>query len=55
MPTDKQIRDTRREKAGKMMADAICEFLHMMYNQSTARAVLRSIVAHLQKRLSEFE
>ncbi len=46
---------TRREKAGKMMADALLEFLHMMYNKQTAKAVLQSIITHLQKQLAEFE
>ncbi len=45
----------RKEKAGVMMADALIEFIHMMYNKSTARGVLNFLIMRLQERYSEFK
>lgn len=49
------VQATRREKAGKQMADALIEWTHMMYQKSTARGVLQALVEHLQVRRKEFE
>lgn len=45
---------TRREKAGIQMADALIEFIHMMYNVNTAQGVLSALINRLQKRYLEF-
>ncbi len=45
---------TRRKKAAKIMADALIEWLHMMYQLDTARGVLLSLIEELTNRLSEF-
>ena len=46
---------TRREKAGIQMADALIEFIHMMYQKDTAKSVLESLIKRLQERCCEFE
>jgi len=46
---------TRRQKAGERMADALIEFIHMMYQKQTARGVLAALIKRLQERVSEFK
>lgn len=46
---------TRREKAGCQMADALIEWIHMMYNRPTARGVLKALINRLEKRKDEFK
>ena len=45
---------TRRQKAGIQMADALIEFIHMMYQKETATGVLTSLIERLQERKKEF-
>ncbi len=45
---------TRRQKAGIQMADALIEFIHMMYQKGTANGVLTSLIERLQERKKEF-
>ena len=45
----------RGSRAGKRMADAIMEFLHMMYNKQTAYRVLMALMDRLTERTGEFE
>jgi len=46
---------TRAAKTGIAMADAIIDFVHLMYQRNTARNLLDSLICHLQKRAMEFE
>ena len=46
---------TRRQKAGIQMADALLEFIHMMYQKGTARGVLAALIKRLTERMGEFE
>ena len=45
---------TRRENAGIQMADALIEFIHMMYQKGTANGVLTSLIKRLEERKKEF-
>jgi hypothetical protein len=49
-----RIKRLRAENAGKTMADAIIEFIHLMYQRTTARRVLKGLIIQLQNRYSEF-
>lgn len=46
---------TRREKAGRQMADALIEWIHMMYQKETARGVLTALIKRLEERRGEFK
>ena len=46
---------TRREKVGRAMADALIDWLHMMYQKQTATAILRHLITRLTERRKEFE
>jgi len=49
-------KDTMRARtAGTGMADAIIEFVHLMYQKGTANRVLSALIAQLEKRKEEFE
>ncbi len=55
-PTQEEIMNsTRRQRAGIKMADAIIEFLHMMYQKKTAKGVLQTIIFRLQSREIDFK
>lgn len=41
--------------AGEQMADAIIEFIHLMYQKRTARWVLEGLVRRIDRRKREFE
>lgn len=45
---------TRREKAGIQMADALVEFIHMMYQKNTAKGVILALIKKLEERKYEF-
>jgi len=44
----------KAKNAGVKMADAIISFVHLMYQKETARRVLSSLIAELEKRRCEF-
>lgn len=46
---------TRAGKAGKKLADAILEMVHLMYQKNTARNFLRGLIRRLSSRLREFD
>ncbi len=46
---------TRKENAGIQMADALIEFIHMMYNKQTAKGVLLALINRLTTRYLEFD
>ena len=46
---------TRKENAGIKMADALIEFIHMMYNKQTAKGVLSALIDRLKSRYLEFD
>jgi hypothetical protein len=46
---------TRKEAAGIQMADALIEFIHMMYQKNTAQGVLSALIKRLKERQKEFE
>lgn len=46
---------SRGKKAGISMADSCMEWIHLMYNKSTAKRVLVALIERLQERLSEFD
>ena len=46
---------TRGEKAGVKMADALVEWVHMMYQKATARRVLCALIERLSRRMGEFD
>lgn len=46
---------TRRQKTGIQMADALIEFIHMMYNKNTAIGVLNALIIRLEIRRIEFQ
>ncbi len=46
---------TRGSKAGQKMADALIEFLHLMYQKQTAKRVLFMLIDRLKERKGEFE
>uniref|UniRef100_A0A6M3IUP0 Uncharacterized protein n=1 Tax=viral metagenome TaxID=1070528 RepID=A0A6M3IUP0_9ZZZZ len=54
MGDPKVKRETRRDKAGRQMADALIEFIHMMYQKDTAKGVLLALINRLCSRSSEF-
>lgn len=54
MVTELKPCKTRKEKAGKKMAEALLEWAHMMYNYRTARGVIQSLIFYLQEGLKEF-
>ena len=45
---------TRKEKAGKLMADALIEWANMMYNHKTSQDTIKFVIARLKERLPEF-
>ena len=45
----------RANDAGVKMADAIIEFVHLMYQKETAKRVLSALISRLQNRLCEFD
>ena len=45
----------RQIAAGKGMADALIEFIHMMHNKATARGVLNALINRLKERMGEFK
>ena len=45
---------TRGQKAGRKMAQANLEWLHLMYNQQTAKRVLAALIKRLQQGQKEF-
>ena len=47
-------KETRAENAGIKMAEAIVEFVHMMYNKSTAKRVLSAVIKKLKEGIKEF-
>lgn len=46
---------TRGEKAGKEMADALLEWLHLMYQKDTQIRVLQAMIDRLEERKSEMQ
>jgi len=48
------MKGRRAEEAGTRMADAIVEFIHLMYQKSTATRVILSLIGRLQERTKEF-
>jgi len=46
---------TRGELAGREMADALVEFIHLMYQKQTAHRVMAGLIDRLSCRLKEFE
>ena len=46
---------TRGSKAGQKMADALIEFIHLMYQKQTAKRVLSVLIDRLKDRKGEFE
>lgn len=38
-----------------MMAEALCEWAHMMYNVETAAGVLKFVISYLQEAVEKFE
>lgn len=46
---------TRRQSAGVKMADALIEFIHLMYQKQTARGVLQSLILRLKNKERDFE
>lgn len=45
----------RGKEAGIKMADALVEFIHMMYNKNTSLRVLRALINRLEERVVEFQ
>ena len=45
----------KSEKAGYDMANAIVQFIHLMYQKKTATRVIEAVIVQLQKRKSEFK
>jgi len=43
------------KKRGVKMADALIEWLHMMYNKATALRVLNALIGRLNDRKKDFE
>ena len=48
-------KETRRVLAGKRMADALIEWIHMMYQKQTACGVLKALIERLRERQGEFK
>ncbi len=46
---------TRGSKVGQKMADALIEFLHLMYQKQTAKRVLSALIDRLKNKKREFE
>jgi len=46
---------TRGFKAGQKMADALIEFLHLMYQKQTAQRILSALINRLKDKKEEFE
>ncbi len=46
---------SRGQSAGRAMADALVEFIHLMYQKKTAKRVLTHMIAWLQFRAKEFD
>lgn len=44
----------RKKEAGILMADALIEWCHMMYNHNTAKGVIETVVKRLQERVIEY-
>jgi len=44
----------RAEEAGKNMANSLIEFIHLMYQKTTAKRVLGALIKQLQARFSDF-
>lgn len=47
--------ETRSYKAGQLMANAIIEFIHLMYQKNTASKVLLGLLNTFEMRKKEFE
>jgi len=45
----------RGKKTGIMMADALIEWLHIMYNKVTAYRILNALIERLNDRKKDFE
>ena len=46
---------TRGSKAGQKMADALIEFIHLMYQKQTAERVLSTLINRLKDKKGEFK
>ncbi len=56
MTVDQEIKRVKRaENAGKDMAHALIEFIHLMYQKGTAKRVLSALIKQLQECYHEFE
>lgn len=44
----------RAEEAGRSMARALIEFIHLMYQKGTAKRVLNALIKQLQDQFYEF-
>ncbi len=52
---DMNKNELRGSAAGVRMADALIEWLHMMYNKKTALRILNTFISTLTKRENEFK
>ena len=46
---------SRSRKAGLEMADALIEWVHLMYQKDTAKRILTALIKRLSERVEEFE
>ena len=54
--TDQEMKEnSRSSKAGLAMADALIEWIHLMYQKDTARRILTALIKRLSVRIKEFE
>ena len=44
----------RAKEAGYKMADALVEWVHLMYQRDTAKRVLNALIERLSERIEEF-
>ena len=48
------MKSARAKRAGLKMAEAVIEFLHLMYNHKTALRVLNAMIVRLDKARKEY-
>ena len=46
---------TRSQEAGYKMADALIEWVHLMYQHNTALHVIKALIERVSERIEEFK